>query len=135
MTTTSASLFSISDINELHALWRVVAEAKFHPDPEDSDLWSSPYVQTLALRIADAILESEKASGNVEAVERHLAWRRSLPSNVVLTAIRSKLRQDATQASWSRLSLLEKRDYLRARITPFTADDRFLDALIKEIEA
>ena len=135
MTESKPPLFSVTDEHELNALWRLVAEAKFHPEPDDRDLWRSPYVQSLAVRIADAQLELERRRGNAHGVERHLAWRRSLPNNVALDAVRLKLREDSLEPWWKELSHSHKRAYVLARVAPFVVDEAFLDGLIRDVEA
>jgi hypothetical protein len=135
MTDNSAPLFSVTDPYELLALWRLVAEAKFHPAPEDADLWPSPYVESLARRIDEALLEVAKSKGDPAAVERHLAWRESLSNNIALDAIRLKLTKDAHEPWWKALSDPEKKSYILARTAPLVGDDQFLEALILEIKA
>jgi hypothetical protein len=126
-------LFVVSDEYELFALWRLVAEAKFHPEPEDRDLWGSPYVRSLSQRICDALLECAKLKGD-ENAQRHLSWRASLESNEVLPVVKKHLRKDAASAQWKRWTLDEKIAYLRGCVVPFEVSSALAEQLIREAE-
>lgn len=126
-------LFVVSDEYELLALWRLVAEAKFHPDPEDTDLWGSPFVHSLSKRIDDALLECAKLK-DVEHARRHLSWRASLESNVVLPVVKKKLKDDAASAQWGSWRMDEKIAYLRGCIAPFEVSSALAEQLIREAE-
>jgi hypothetical protein len=130
-----APQFAVSESNELLALWRLVAEAKFQPNPEDPDLWGSPYVHALARNIAKALLSSYEAQGDAAAVEAHKRWVSSLPNNIVLPTVRSHLKRDAASAWWSEQSEEQKLEYVRGCIAPFEVDEGFLKGLIIEAEA
>lgn len=127
-------LLVISDENELLALWRLVAEAKFHPDPEDTDLWGSPFVHSLSKRIDDARLGCAKLKG-VEHVQRHLSWRASLEWNVVLPMVKKKLKDDAASAQWKIWTIDEKIAYLRGCVAPFEVPTALAEQLIRETDA
>jgi hypothetical protein len=131
----TAPLFEIGDDLELFALWRLVAEAKFHADPDDTDLWRSPIVHQLATRIADAMLRSYETKGDVKSVEHHRAWRASLPNNVVLPAVKKRLKRDASDEWWERLTLAEKVSYVRGCVAPFDPGQEFIEGLVREAEA
>jgi len=128
-------LFAVSDPIELLALWRLVAEAKFQSNPDDKDLWGSPYVHALAQRLSDALLRAEQAAGNVEGVDRHLRWVASLPSNIGLPVIKAKLRKDASEQRWSAQSPEEKLAFVRGCVAPFRPDGEFLEGLVRDAEA
>lgn len=134
MSETPKPLFVVSDEYELLALWRLVAEAKFHPDPDDTDLWGSPYVHSLSKRIDDAILKCAKLKG-VEQTRKHVSWRASLESNVVLPAVKKKLRGDAVSAQWKSWTMDERISYVRACVAPFEVSSDFAQQLIREAEA
>lgn len=128
-------LFSVEDPTELLALWRLVAEAKFQPDPDDADLWGSPYVHALAQRISDALLLSYETSGEQQAAETHTVWVRSLPNNVVLPIVKAQLKRDAATPWWLRQSHEQKSAYVRRCIAPFEVHSEFLEGLIRDAEA
>lgn len=130
----SSPLFEVSDPIELLALWRLVAEAKFHENPEDTDLWGSPYVRALSQRISDALLQSYQDSGNESRVRSHQEWIASLPSNVVLPVVRSRLRSDATQPWWGAMTEEQKIEYVRGCVVPFLTTEEFTKKLISEVE-
>ena len=130
-----SALFEIHDQNELNALWRLVAEAKFSRDPDDLDLWVSQIVRDLANRVAQGLARSHKRSGDLQGLERHRDWVMSLPNNVVLPDIVFLLQRDARLPFWPALSHSEKQVYVRDRIAPFQVDDEFLDDLINRVEA
>ncbi len=129
------TLFAVSDPVELLALWRLVAEAKFQPDPDDNDLWGSPHVHALAQRISDALLRVHQEAGDTEAVGAHLRWVASLPNNVVLPVIKAKLRKDASSQWWTARSHEQKLAYVRGCVAPFQPDSEFLEGLVHEAEA
>ena len=131
----SQPLFSVSDSTELLALWRLVAEAKFQLDPDDADLWGSPYVNALSQRIADALLNSYEMQGDGEAIARHKRWVSSLESNVVLPVVRARLKADAATEWWLKKSLAQKLAYVRECVAPFEASVIFLEGLVREAEA
>ena len=126
-------LFVVSDEYELLALWRLVAEAKFHPEPEDTDIWGSPYVRTLSQRIDDALLGCAKLKGEDQA-QRHLSWRASLESNVVLPVVKKNLKNDAAGAQWKTWTMDEKIAYIRGCVAPFEVPSALAEQLIREAE-
>ena len=128
-------LFTITEPTELLALWRLVAEAKFSEAPDDADLWGSPFVHTLANRIADAMLESYRLKGDLQAAARHEEWLNSLSRNVALPVIKSHLKRDASTEAWRKRSLEEKIHYVRGCIAPFRANQDFLVGLVRAAEA
>lgn len=126
-------LFVVSDEYELLALWRLVAEAKFHSDPEDTDLRGSPFVHSLSKRIDDALFECAKLRG-LEAAQRHLSWRDSLESNIVLSAVKKNLKIDAAAVQWKTRTMDEKIAYLRGWVAPFEISSALAEQLIREAE-
>ena len=131
---TQQPLFAVYDRTELMALWRLIAEAKFHAAPEDTDLWGSSYVHRLAQKVADAMVADYAAQGDKEAVESNLHWRASLPENIVLPVVKAQLKND-TKKSWSREATQERKmAYVQGCIAPFTADEEYIKALIEDAE-
>ncbi len=130
-----SSLFTVEDPNELLALWRLVAEAKFQSAPDDTDLWGSPYVHALAQRISDALLRSRAAAGKLDAVETHKRWVESLPNNVVLPVIQAKLKIDAETSWWLGATHEQKLAYVRGCVAPFQPSPDFLEGLLRDAEA
>lgn len=128
------ALFTVTDRNELLALSRLVAEAKFQPNPEDAALWGSPYVHELAKRISEGILDSYRAEGKLGLADRYTLWMKSLPENVALPIVRSNLRRDASRKFWTAMSRDEKVAYVRGCIAPFVATDDFIAGLIHDAE-
>ena len=131
---TQQPLFSVHDRSELLALWRLIAEAKFQADPDDTDLWGSPFVHSLAQKVADAMLADYLAQGDKEAVERHHRWCASLPKNIVLPVVKAQLKKDTKETWWSEATDERKMAYVRGCIAPFTADEEFIVSLIHEAE-
>lgn len=127
-------IFEISDPVELLALWRLIAEAKFHENPEDTDLWRSPFVHSLSRKISDAMLESYRLAGKYGDVERHEQWLNSLPDNVVLPAVKAKLKRDAQGRHWP-LTYEAKAAYVEGCIAPFLATNEFIRQMIDDAEA
>jgi hypothetical protein len=127
-------IFEISDPIELLALWRLVAEAKFQENPEDTDLWGSPFVHSLACKISDAMLESYRLAGKLDDVERHKQWLNSLPNNLVLPAVKAQLKRDAQGRHWP-LAYEAKAAYVEGCIAPFLATKDFIRQLIDDAEA
>ncbi|MDG4562466.1 MAG: hypothetical protein P9E88_14350 [Candidatus Competibacter sp.] len=130
----NSALFAIDDPVELLALWRLVAEAKFQPNPEDSDLWGSPYVHVLAQRISDALLYHAQSMEDTEAVKRHKSWIASLQTNAVLPTVKLHLKKDAAESWWAEKSMEEKIAYVKGCIAPFEADADFIEGLIHGAE-
>jgi hypothetical protein len=130
------SLFHVDDPAELHALWRLMYDAKFQTELRDKDLWASPQVHRLAARLDEARLKAYQAEGNAEHVERHLRWRKSLKENpFVLRATRGRLREVANTDWWRQMPQPEKLEFLRGCITPFELSEPELLALVQEAEA
>ncbi|WP_143132985.1 hypothetical protein [Pseudoduganella namucuonensis] len=127
-------LLEISDPIELLALWRLVAEAKFQENPDDIDLWGSPFVHSLARKISDAMLEAYRIAGKSGDVERHLQWLNSLPNNVVLPTVKAQLKRDAQSRDWPS-AFEEKAAYVEGCIAPFLATKEFVRQLIDDAEA
>ena len=132
MSETTAPLFEVRNEYELLALWRLVAEAKFQSDPDDADLWGSPYVHALSRRIGDALLQCADNKG--DAV-RHLQWRASLESNAVLPVVRKNLQRDAAEPAWKAWTHDEKIAYVRGCVAPFEVPDALAEQLIREAES
>ena len=132
MSDITAPLFEVRDQYELLALWRLVAEAKFQSNPDDADLWGSPYVHVLSTRIGDALLQCASNKGDTM---RHLQWRASLETNVVLPVVRKNLLRDAANASWRAWTKDEKIAYIRGCVAPFEVSDALADQLIREAES
>lgn len=130
----SDALFVVTDRYELLALWRLVAEAKFQSDPDDRDLWGSPYVHALATRIAKAMLDDHQNMGDQDAIERHVRWKQSLPNNVVLPTIKANLLRDASEKWWLAMSKEEKVAYVRGCVAPFEPNDDFISTLLQDAE-
>jgi hypothetical protein len=131
----SQPLFSVSDSTELLALWRLVAEAKFQPEPDDTDLWGSPQVNALSQRISDALLSSYALKGDDEAIARHHRWVSSLESNIVLPVVQARLKADAATEWWSKYSFAQKISYVRECIAPFKSSPGFAEGLVRDAEA
>jgi hypothetical protein len=131
----TAPLFEIGDDLELLALWRLVAEAKFQADPDDTDLWRSPIVHRLTTRLAEAMLRSYETKGDVKSAERHRAWIASLPNNVVLPVVKKQLKRDASDEWWKKLTFAEKVSYVRGCVAPFDPRQEFIEELVREAEA
>jgi len=127
-------LFEVCDEFELFALWRLVAEAKFHSDPEDSDLWGSPFVNALSRKIPEAMLLSYLDAGQTEKAKRHREWLQSLPNNVVLPSVKAKLKRDALRPDWPK-SYEAKAKYVKECISPFLVNDDFIRELIEHAES
>ena len=132
---TNVPLFSISEPMELLPLWRLVAEAKFQSEPDDRDLWGSPYVHALSAKIADAMLKSYEAQGDTASIDAHRHWIESLPNNAVLPAIRSKFKLDASTQWWKEFSQQQRLEYVRGCIAPFEVSEEFLKGLVIDAEA
>jgi hypothetical protein len=132
MSEITAPLFEVRDEYELLALWRLVAEAKFQSDPDDEDLWGSPYVHALSTRIGDALLQCASNKGDAM---RHLQWRASLETNVVLPVVKKNLQRDAANASWRAWTMDEKIAYIRGCVAPFEVSHALADQLIREAES
>ena len=130
-----APLLAITNSNELLALWRLVAEAKFSEAPDDHDLWGSPIVHELATRISDALLEDYQNKGDLQSVAAHQRWLDSLQNNVVLPVIKAHLKKDASTRLWQNQSLDERLLYVRGCIAPFRASQELLLSLVREAEA
>ena len=92
-------IFRVDDPVELLALWRLVAEAKFQVDPDDQDLWGSPYVHALAQRISDALLSHYEAHEDLQAATAHRQWLMSLRTNVVLPVVEAQLKKNTNDPS------------------------------------
>lgn len=127
-------LLEIFDPIELLALWRLVAEAKFQGNPDDNDIWGSPYVHGLARKISDAMLESYRLTGKPHDVERHQIWLSSLPDNIVLPVVKAQLKRDAQGRQWP-IEYDAKVAYIKGCIAPFLATEEFLRKLIDDAEA
>lgn len=127
-------LFAVHDRTELLALWRLIAEAKFSADPDDTDLWGSPYVHKLAQKVADAMFADYVAQGDKEAIDRHRRWCASLPENIVLPVVRAQLKRDVAKGWWKESTEERKIAYVRGCIAPFTADEKYIKELLHEAE-
>lgn len=128
------TLFSVANPDELLALWRLVAEAKFQADPDDKDLWGSPFVHNLAQRISDALLQTYKNQHDVQAIEAHHRWIASLPTNIVLSVVKARLRNDASSSWWHSMSHEQKLEYVQGCVSPFEPDQNFIELLVHEAE-
>ncbi|WP_431095422.1 hypothetical protein [Polaromonas aquatica] len=133
--TTSTPLFVVDDEMELLALWRLVAEARFAEDPDDTDLWGSRYVNELSKRIGAAMREAARRSSRPGEIEKHERWVLSLRENIALPVVKRRLREDARSAWWAEWSQEEKQTYVRDCVSPFRPDSELVEELIYEAEA
>ena len=129
------ALFSVTNPTELLALWRLIAEAKFQANPDDTDLWGSPYVNELSGRVCDALLQQYREKGDEAAIQSHLSWVASLPNNIVLPVVKANLKKDAKATWWQAMSEAEKIAYVGACVLPFQPGREFIGLLISEAEA
>lgn len=126
----SSPLFAVESHDDLWALWCLMIDAKFQPAQRDRLLWSSPLVRNVAAKLDEALLASYVAAGKDQHVEQHLRWRKSLPENELLEAVRSRLRLDSAQAFWRSWGAAEKKAYVRGCVVPFSPTDEFIDELV-----
>lgn len=128
-------LFVVDDPTDILVLWRLVAEAKFQAQPDDQDLWGSPYAHALVQRISDAVLRSHELNGKQSAVDAHHRWVKSLPNNIALPIVRAQLKKDAASPWWHEQTYDQKLAYLQGCVAPFQPEVEFLEALLREAEA
>jgi hypothetical protein len=131
----AAPLLELDDHAQVHALLRAIVEAKFHPQPQDPLIWGSPLVAAVAMRVFEATVQSDERLGKHQNAQASREWQRSLMSNALLPVVRSRLRQDAKEEFWRKLSPSERQGYVAQCITPFTADANVLAQLVNEAEA
>lgn len=80
------------------------------------------------------LLECAKRKG-IKQTRKHLSWRASLESNVVLPVVKKKLHGDAISAQWKSWTMDERISYVRACVAPFEVSSDFAQQLIREAEA
>lgn len=130
----SGPLFAVENNEDLWALWCLMIDAKFQPAQRDRLLWGSPHVRNIAASLDEAVLASYVAAGKDQHIEQHLRWRKSLPENELLEAVRTRLHQDSAEAWWRSWSAAEKKAYVRGCVVPFSPTEEFLDKLIAEAD-
>ena len=67
---------TLTDRMELYALHRALMEARFHAQPDASEVQASPYVASVAHRVLDALIQAEEDESNPRAAAGWRDWRR-----------------------------------------------------------
>lgn len=72
-------MFTVTSYPELVALLRAVLEAKFHKDPDDTDVPGSAILARVAIRLRDAAIAEEVRRDGAAAEDRWREWMKLGP--------------------------------------------------------
>jgi hypothetical protein len=115
---------TISDRMELYALHRALMEAKFHAEPDASEVQASPYVASVAHRVLDALIQAEEASGDTRAAAGWRDWRRGEQHDWLRRFVLARL------AEHPRLTPAQRDEYVRTLAAPLTVGDAWVAEVI-----
>ncbi|HET7229380.1 MAG TPA: hypothetical protein VFJ16_05225 [Longimicrobium sp.] len=117
---------TLTDRMELYALHRALMEAKFHADPDATEVQGSPYVATVSHRVLDALIVAEEAERNQRAADGWRDWRRGEQHDWLRRFVLTRL------AQYPRLTPEQRIDYVRALTGPLIVDEAWVAAVIAD---
>jgi hypothetical protein len=120
-------IFSIDDYDQLMALHRVMMEAKFTTDPNDSDIQGSPLVAAIAHQIVETLAEMDSGKTGEAARSKWQAWRTISPERREYQIIQTKL---SSAPGWRTLSASEQTQYVKDLVSPLLISDELIRQLI-----
>ncbi len=123
-------VFSISNYDELMALHRVVMEAKFSIDPNDSAIQGSPLVATISDQVVEALMNIEISKEGEASRVKWQKWREISPERREYQIIQAKIR---AEASWKAWSFDEQTGYIKILVSPLTISEELINELINSI--
>jgi len=121
----------IFEFNELHALHRVIMEAKFSERPTDNAIPGSPLVASVAARVLDTIIEIERDTGGDEKARHWEEWRAATPSRREWKIAVSRVDPNGPWSSWS---LDEKKRFAEVLLSPLKATGGLLKQFVEEVD-
>jgi hypothetical protein len=120
-------MFSISNYDELMALHRVVMEAKFSIDPNDSAIQGSPLVALIADQVVEALMSVEIGKEGEASRVKWQKWREISPERREYQIIQAKIKAEALWKTWS---FDEQVNYIKFLVSPFQISDELINELI-----
>ena len=117
---------------ELLALHQTLLEAKFHAEPDNSDVAGSPIVAGIANRVYDALVRLEEVRGNASKSEQWTKWRQVENKKWIVERVRDYAIKNPHWEKWDNSVRI---DYLRCAISPFEIGEDRLHSLLDEINA
>lgn len=130
-----AALFEVDDGSEVNALLKTLLEAKFHPDPQRSELQGSPLVARLCERAVVAYAAAQEAGkipGGGGGGQKTLDFYLGPTPELVLAVVRTRIAEAAARDWWRGSDRNARQDYIRILLSPFVADESLLDRLLEE---
>ncbi len=110
----------ISDYWELLALHNVLMEAKFHENPFKPEIQHSPYVQNIANKVFEALVNSEFTANGLDKAS-WLSWREADKDRREVILLINKI---STEPSWSDMSKDERIEYIRIFMAPLILEEK-----------
>lgn len=112
---------------------RIVMEAKFNERPNDKDVAGSPIVANLARKVVAALTSPTHASTpGIAAASEWEKWLRLEPSRREWQVVIDRGAEDST---WESLSAGARRELVVDLLSPLTASERAVAALVEQIVA
>lgn len=126
--------FVVADRVELLALHRVFREAKFNPEPDDTEISDSPIVAKLFHQLIDAIVAADVERDGESARQKWGQWLSIDEFRDEWSAGVARARREIT---WPAFSEEERREYVTVLMSPFflneDATKRFIAAVEKDV--
>lgn len=107
---------TISSYYDLLALHRVILEAKFNPNPNDSDISASPIVSRIANEIVSKLIVQGEEKSKYIGVKKWQVWRKIDPARREWTIA---LQRASERRDWDQSSHLEQSNLIRNILAPF----------------
>lgn len=116
---------TLTDRMELYALHRALMEAKFHAEPDASEVQASPYVASVAHRVLDALIQAEEDEANARAAAGWRDWRRGEQHDWLRRFVLARL------AEHPQLTPAQRDEYVRTLAAPLTVGDAWVAEVIE----
>lgn len=126
--------FSSDTGSEEFALLRIILEAKFHDDPDDTDIGGSGILSRIVDQLLDCIVARDIEQLVDEAAERWQRWRTLTPERrewqVACEYVMSKCRRE-----WRSWALTMRMHMMQTVLCPFAINEAMLLQLVNDVDA
>jgi hypothetical protein len=124
--------FQINDYYEAVALYRLLLSYKYAPNPMHREIFGSPLIATLHIRLAQTLnlMEMERPHPS-----NHVGWTPQISVGTVIWSLLAENCAAYTGNGWFKLTPEQKRQFAFVILAPFTFDDATCNQFLVEVEA
>lgn len=124
------TIFEICDYYDLLNLHKALLEAKFHLNPDNELVSSSPIIAKICNQIVDILTKYDEEKENKSSEWNN--WRKLENQDFFKERALSNSKYNA---NWNNLSYPDKEIYVKNLISPFSATDKEIKNMIDKINA